>query len=66
MQFVDVSYFLIEIPKIYLNVYAKIKQNIFKTIVELIVISKLLLDNKIIALVKTPYVETCNNIHYFI
>ena len=66
MPFVDVSYFLIEMPKIYLNVYAKIKQNIFKTIVELIVISKLLLDNKIIALVKTPYVKTCNNIHYFI
>ena len=38
----------------------------FKKIVEPIVISKLFLDNGIIALIKIPYVVTCNNIYYFI
>ena len=37
----------------------------FKKIVEPIVISKLFLDNEIIALIKISYV-TFNNIYYFI
>ena len=36
-----------------------------RIIVEPIVISKLFLDNEIIALIKIPYVTTCNNIYYF-
>ena len=36
------------------------------TIVENIVISKLFLDNEIIALVKIPYMTICNNILFYI
>ena len=37
-----------------------------RTIVESIVISKLILDNEIIALIKKAYVATCNNILFYI
>ena len=57
---------LIEILQIHLNIYIKIQHNILRTIVEPIVISKLFLDNEIIALIKIWYVATCNNIYYFI
>ena len=59
---------------------SKIQENIlwfkasccFKTLIETlqiyiyIVISKLFLDNEIIALIKIPYVARYNNIYYFI